>query len=213
MSPAPVVPEWHIVLSGFMQHAGDVNGTVVIWDEMRFLVPDAAVVAHHGWNANLADVAELIKKLSPDATKPRVNIYGYSWGGWSAVLLAYQLRRRGINVVHMVLCDAVYRHWYHLGWWRAFASWVRILVPDNVRRVTHFRQTQSSPKGHVVKAANPGRTQMDPVTWLSVDHMWMDRTPEFRLACLDAAKGIANEVPLNTAGLTVFNPGSRDEGG
>ena len=213
MPPMPIVSEWHILLSGFMQRASDVNGVVLIWDELRYIVPDHAVVKLHGWDCNLADIAELIKRTSPAGPKPLVNIYGYSWGGYSAVLLSRELQRRGVPVQRLVLCDAVYRHWYCLGWWRAFAPWARIMVPDNVRRVTHFRQTQSRPKGHPVKAVNPGRTKMDPAVLLPIDHMWMDDAAEFRAACIDAAKGIVDEsISSNAAGLTVFHPGPRDPG-
>lgn len=209
MPPTPIVSEWHICLSGFMQRAGDVNGVVLIWDELRSIAPYAAEVQMHGWDANLADIAELIDRLAPSDAKPLVNIYGYSWGGYSAVLLARELQRRGVNVQRMVLCDAVYRHWYRLGWWRAFAPWARIVVPDNVLRVTHFRQRKSRPFGHVVKAANPGKTKMDPVALLPFDHMFMCRAPQFRAACIDAAKGIVDEsISHNAAGLTVFNPWS-----
>lgn len=210
MPPMPIIAEWHILLSGFLQRAGDINGVVLIWDELRKLVPEAEVQLH-GWDANLPDLAELIARLSPSFTGPRVNLYGYSWGGQSAVLLARELRRRGVVVQHLVLSDAVYRHWYRLGWWRAFLPGVRIIVPDNVRRVTHFRQRQSRPKGHAVTAENPGRTMMDPVVWLPVDHMWMDDAAEFRAACVAAAKGLANAetVSSNHAGLAVFHPGAQ----
>lgn len=190
MPPLPTVAEWHIVLSGFLQRNGDVNGVVQIWDELRRATPCDAVVQLHKWNTDLRDLAEVIDRLKPDEG-PRINLYGYSWGGQSAVLLARHLHRRGIKVDHLVLSDAVYRHWYPLGWWRAFAPWYAIRVPENVRRVIHFRQKQSRPKGHALVADNPGLTTMDPVHWLRRDHCWMDDAPEFRRACLSAAKGCA----------------------
>lgn len=194
MPPMPTIAEWHILLSGFMQRQGDVNGMVHIWDELRRVVESPSVVVQlHSWNCNLADIAELIKKLTPLDAPPRINLYGYSWGGQSCVNLARELRRRGLQVDHMVLSDAVYRHWYPFGWWRAFAPWRSIRVPDNVRRVTHFRQQQSLPMGHRVIAENPGLTTIDPVTWLRVDHCWMDDASQFRAACLDAAKGFLSD--------------------
>ena len=193
MPPMPTIAEWHIVLSGFLQRAGDVNGVVLIWNELRRLVhgrPDA-VAQLHSWNANLVDLAELIARTRPSEEMPRVHIYGYSWGGQSAVNLARELGRRGVPVDRLVLSDAVYRHWYKLGWWRAFVPWLKIRVPDTVRRVTHFRQQQSLPMGHIVQAENPGLTTVDPVVLLRVDHKWMDDAAEFRCACLEAAKGSA----------------------
>lgn len=183
------VKEWHVVLSGFMQRQGDINGMVLIWQDLRRVVPSHAVLQLHSWNCNLPDLAELIARLAPDDARPRVNIYGYSWGGQSAIHLARQLNRRGLFVDHMVLSDAVYRHWYPLGWWRAFLPWLAIRVPDNVRRVTHFRQQRSSPCGHRLIAENTGKTVLDPVVFLPVEHCWMDDQPEFRAACVSAAKG------------------------
>lgn len=182
------VKEWHIVLSGFRQRQGDVNGMVLIWQDLKRAIPNHAVLQLHSWNCNVPDLAELIARLAPDDAQPRVNIYGYSWGGQSAVHLAHQLRRRGVGVAHMVLSDAVYRHWYPLGWWRAFVPWRSLRVPENVQRVTHFRQRESFPMGHTVVADNPGRTKLDPVQWLKTDHCWMDDAPQFRRACLAAAR-------------------------
>ena len=182
------VREWHIVLSGFMQRQGDVNGMVLIWQDLRRIVPPHAVLRLDSWNSNLPDLAELISRLAPEDVPPLVNIYGYSWGGQSAIHLARELRRRGVDVHHMVLCDAVYRHWYPLGWWRAFAPWRSLRVPENVLRVTQFRQKESFPMGHPITAENPGRTKLDPIAWLKVDHCWMDDAPAFRRACILAAR-------------------------
>lgn len=183
------VREWHIVLSGFLQRAGDINGMVLIWQDLRRIVPSHAVVQLQSWNSNIADLAELIARLTPDQEEPRVNVYGYSWGGMSAVHLARQLKRRGKVIDHMVLSDAVYRHWYPLGWWRAFAPWRAISVPTNVRRVTHFRQRESWPHGHKVVAENSGLTTLDDVVFLDLEHCWMDDAAAFRRACVDAARG------------------------
>lgn len=188
------IKEWHIVLSGFLQRAGDVNGMVLIWQDLRRVVPSHAVLQLHSWNCNLPDLAELISRLAPDDAAPRINVYGYSWGGQSAVLLARQLRRRGVSVNHLVLSDAVYRHWYPLGWWRAFAPWRSIRVPDNVRRVTHFRQRESWPRGHRLVADNPVLTELEPVQFLTAEHCWMDDRPEFRQACIAAARSLSESV-------------------
>jgi hypothetical protein len=183
------IKEWHIVLSGFLQRAGDLNGCVKIFlDLHRAIQSPAARVEIRPWTCDVSDMAEMIAKLHAVEDPPRICVYAYSWGGKTAELFARELQRRGLEIDQMVLCDAVYRHWYWLGQWRAFAPWSRIRIPGNVRHVTHFRQRRCHPKGHPVIAENPGRTIVKPVKMLEYDHMWMDDSAEFRHACLDAAK-------------------------
>lgn len=186
------IREWHIVISGFQQKSGTINGTVRIWDALRRITASRrdAVVEQHSWNADFADLAERIVKLQPMDGRPVVNIYGYSWGGMSAANFAAELRRRGVNVNHMVLSDAVYRHWYWLGWWRAFAPWRSIVIPDNVRQVTAFVQRQSWPRGHRITPANAKRTKMEKPVVLVFDHCWMDDASQFQAACVAAAKSV-----------------------
>jgi len=81
----------------------------------------------------------------------KVVIAGYSWGGYSATLLAKELAKHGQKVKQMVLCDAVYRHKYWLGNWRAMCPLSKIKIPANVEEVTWFRQQQNYPRGHKLK--------------------------------------------------------------
>lgn len=182
------IRDWHIVLSGFLQRAGDVNGCVKIFLELHHLIQSpTARVELRPWRCDVSDLAEMISKLQPSDAPPRVCIYGYSWGGQTAADLARELLRRGLFVDQMVLCDAVYRHSYTLGQWRAFAPWSRIRISRNVRYVTWFRQDRCHPKGHRVIADNPVLTKVKNVQVLQYDHMWMDDSAEFRHACLEAA--------------------------
>lgn len=185
------IREWHIVLMGFLQQQGAVNGMVRLWGELLATVGANRVsrVECRSWNCDASDLAELISKVQPSDCAPRICIYGYSWGGMTAARLCGELRRRGLKVDRLVLSDAVYRHWYPWGNWRAFAPWRSIRIPDNVRRVTIFRQSESLPSGHPISADNPGRTTLDPVHKLTVHHCWMDDQPEFHAACIKAAKG------------------------
>jgi len=184
--------EWHIVFSGFQQKSGTLNGTVQIWGDLMRIASrhQSARVELLRWDDNISNLAELISRLAPQDSMPIVNIYGYSWGGMTAANFARELRRRGMPVNHIVLSDAVYRHWYWLGQWRAFVSAWAIRIPDNVRKVTHFRQRQSMPMGHDVKADNPGKTLIGKPIWLKADHSWMDDASPFRSACRDAAEAV-----------------------
>ncbi len=185
------IREWHIVISGFQQKSGTLNGTVQIWGDLIRLVSSKsdARVELLTWYDDMANMAELISKTMPVDAMPIVNVYGYSWGGMSSANFARELRRRGVEVNHMVLSDAVYRHWYWLGQWRAFVSAWSIRIPDNVHRVTQFRQRESLPMGHEIKVDNPGRTKLGSINWLPVDHCWMDDHVQFRKACQEAARG------------------------
>ena len=187
-----VVREWHIVLMGFLQQQGSVNGMVQLWGELLDAVDHrpGTRVECRPWNCDVADLAEVILKTRPANAPPRICLYGYSWGGMTAAKLCYELRRRGLRVDRVVLCDAVYRHWYPLGWWRAFAPWRSIRIPDNVRRVTVFQQRESLPCGHPIRADNPFRTTVDAPRLLTTDHCWMDDHSEFHRACLQAALGV-----------------------
>lgn len=186
-----MIKTWLIMFSGFMQRAGQMNGTVRVWRELSRLSSPDCQVLRLPWNADVADLAELIARMNDgQKSQPRIVLMGYSWGGMTAVNLAWQLQRRGLDVDRMVLCDAVYRHWYPLGWWRAFAAWRSIRVPENVRHVAHARQWNSWPSGHRVVPCNPVKTEFEPAAWLNTDHSWADDSFWFLEHCSAAAHGV-----------------------
>lgn len=194
------IREWHVVISGFQQKSGTLNGIAQIWLQLVALMacrPEARVELLT-WKDDFGNLAETISRIAsttstnPDGIKPVINIYGYSWGGMSAVNFARELQDRGLDVNHMVLSDAVYRHWYWLGQWRAFAPWRSIMIPENVRQVTQFRQKRNWPRGHTIKADNPGKTKLGMVRWLNAKHCWMDDQAAFRQACWQAAQAVKN---------------------
>ena len=179
---------WHIVISGFLQHEGLPVGMVQLWRDLlqAHAGPDTCVELRE-WNADWAALAEFIGRYRGERP-PRIAIYGYSWGGMSAVLLARQLQRRGIKVQWMVLSDPIYRHWYPLGNWRALWPWSEIVVPTNVGNVESFRQRTSWPRAHRVVAADINKTHIDPpweTKW--ADHAHMDDLPEFQTRCKEVA--------------------------
>lgn len=184
------IHEWHIVVSGFRQRQGNLNGMDKIWDMAEIRAksrPDARAMIYP-WHCDVADIAGLImRKRDPD-TMPLVNLYGYSWGGMTCVNLSEELRDREIDVRTMVLSDAVYRHWHRGGQWRTFLP-MSIYIPDNVKQVIHFKQRENWPFGHTLVAKNPGMTDMAPMRWLTAKHQHMDDSPAFRLACQRAIEG------------------------
>jgi len=189
------IREWHIVISGFQQKSGNVNGTTKIWLDLIALTegkPDVRVELLT-WKDDVKNMAELIKKVSPELEPPIVCIYGYSWGGQTAMNFASALRERSIPVKHMVLSDAVYRaaRFLFLFWifqWRAFSKYVFLRVPTTVREVTWFRQHENFPRGHDLKADNPGLTNIHDAIELTTSHAWMDDHIDFRKACRDVCQ-------------------------
>lgn len=190
-SPSRAVYEWHIVFGGFLQTAdsGSVNGTLELWSKLHQKHSGArTVVEWHPWSVNTDALAEKVLQFR-NGVLPRVYVYAYSWGGTAAVRFARNLRKRGLFVSRMILSDAVYRHWYWLGQYRAAVSWSRLIVPDNVRFVDWFYQrnprfslrrlmtgtgTFFEPAGHQVEAENPAETRVCKGIELPQDHCHMD---------------------------------------
>lgn len=187
---------WDIVISGFLQSEGTDNGMVRLWRELRKHASPHRCVELRAWNDNWRDLAKLIASTwnTMGGKTPVVRIYGYSWGGYSATILARELAKRGVPVRAMVLSDAVYRHWYWLGNWRAFAPWKTIRIPSNVEQVFWFRQSRDLPMGHKVRARDPRATTVHPVNsptrTLSryIGHTQMDDLAAFHAKCLEVAK-------------------------
>jgi len=187
----PTIRTWHICISGWLQNEGLPVGMVSLWHDLHkaHAGPETCVTLRE-WRADWNALAELIWRMEGRAP-PRIAIYGYSWGGMSAVLLARQLERRGLGVQRMVLSDPIYRHWYPLGNWRALVSWSKIIVPANVERVDWFRQRRSLPRAHKLVAADPAKTHIS-TAWeaVGIDHAHMDDLIEFQRRCRQVAQEI-----------------------
>jgi len=139
---------WIYIIPGFLQNRGGDNGMVSLWKSLHMLYSNYATrveLAH--WNSDWRAHAECINRMSDDR-EAEIVIAGYSWGGYSSTLLAKELAKHGRKVPEMVLCDAVYRHRYWLGNWRAMWPLSRIKIPANVREVTWFHQKKNYPRGH-----------------------------------------------------------------
>ena len=139
---------WIYIIPGFLQNRGGDNGMVSLWKSLHMLYSNYATrveLAH--WSSDWRAHAECINRMSDDR-EAEIVIAGYSWGGYSSTLLARELAKHGRKVQQMVLCDAVYRHKYTLGNWRAMWPYSKIEIPANVREVTWFRQKRNYPRGH-----------------------------------------------------------------
>ncbi len=164
---------WLYVIPGFTQTRGTRTRLIDLWATMHAAKSsNTTTVQLQPWRSDWKSEAEFISRLSVE--HPRILVVAYSWGaGYGFIQLADQLARRGIEVAKAWLLDPVYRHPYLLGQWRAFMPRIPIVVPENVRRVTWWRQDQSWPMGHELRAESP-RTRIDEPRYVRVDHVHMD---------------------------------------
>ncbi len=203
MSYAPI-ERWHFVIPGLTQSEGKPDGWSLLWRELNHLSTDTCCVEFKTWHSRWSDIAEVVS-LFRGSSLPTVKVYGYSFGGYSAVLLARQLMRRGIPVHTLLLCDAVLRYPFVLGDWRSMAPGT-ITIPKNVRNVYSYRQTHPrfsfhrnggewtgwkrwpQPAGHDLVAECPIHTYMHEPLILDAEHVWMDDQPEVHAKAQQIAK-------------------------
>lgn len=163
------VYQWHVVISGYTQNYGSLNGSETLWgdiDDALCSKGPGVRVLYFPWNAPWREIAEMIKRNSVPSTE--VFIYAYSWGaGYGFVTLAQQLEDWGVSVRHAVLCDPVWRR----PGIPAFFQWVgtiasyfgreTIAVPTNVLEVSWCYQRNSKPDGDRPVAAKGSRTRIN----------------------------------------------------
>ena len=187
----PSIAVWHVVVAGFLQDRGQPNGMVRLWHDLHtaHAAPDTAVV-FAAWDADAHALAEQIWRLQ-NARPPTVCLYGYSWGGQTAVNLARALGDRDLRVRHLVLTDPVCRHRWPVGWWRAFYpafAVSRIAVPPNVDAVHWWRQRNSWPRAGDLTAEDPDQTLVHKARWAATaTHKYMDDLREFHATSLRLA--------------------------
>jgi hypothetical protein len=89
--------------------------------------------------------------LSPEEkAHARIILFGQSWGASAAVLLARDLRRKGIPVLLTVQVDSVAKAWQN-----------DAVIPDNVAEAVNFYQPHGIIHGRPkITAANPSRTEI-----------------------------------------------------
>jgi Lipase (class 3) len=80
----------------------------------------------------------------------RIVLFGHSWGAAAAVLLARDLRQKGVPVALTVQVDSVAKLWQNDS-----------VIPDNVEEAVNFYQTQGFVHGRrEITAANPAKTEI-----------------------------------------------------
>lgn len=186
-SDEATISDWVILEMGFLQKQGRMNGMVKLFLKVLATLqrdyPQARVEIHP-WGVEPDDRAEFILQAKKRNTKLRIVIIGFSYGGYTAKLIADRLKDRGIEVDLVIMLDAVYRHWYALGWWRAFWPWSTIRICDSVRRVIQYRQKNSLPRGHRIVAEDPRKTKIGEIRWVNATHIFVDDQQYIHDECL-----------------------------
>lgn len=193
----PEIIHVHECISGFTQTERRCHGVLKLSEYLHELGFNNHVsrVQLRPWNSDWSSVAENTWLLEQHhRARVVVNIYCYSWGGgWGAVRLARELKKRGIVVHFIVACDAVYRHPLLLMRWTSLLGrnypWSpRIRIPSNVTHVKPYHQKQNRPQGHQIV----GDADFSGCIWDSVEldrtHQFMDDAPEWHGACVGAAR-------------------------
>ena len=194
-TPPPNVQGWIIVIGGFTEHRGEATGTNQLWRKLRALSgPELCVYFCH-WNEDFSQLAAFIAENSErERGVPYIHVAGYSWGaGHGAIQLAKRLKKRGLCVGQMTLCDPVYRSKLTVTRWVAMTAWaLTITVPDNVRCVTVFAQENDRPQAFPVKHLG------DVVTpeILDATHTDIDEHEVYHTCVLGCARGLAHQLGL-----------------
>ena len=132
------------------------------------------------WRHDTPTLAVWISNTRPQCP---ISIIGYSYGGYTAVLLCRELRRMGLKVDHLYLIDAVARKRPKIGAIRSLLDriwWVE--VPNNVKQVVSWRQQFNKPSGHKI-VVNSRTTEFEQ-TFLYVPHSQMDDCREIHARIL-----------------------------
>ena len=172
-----------MLVNGWLQGARHKTGLGQITNELEALGEQATLL---GWREHPKRTAAEIKRTTQEGGDS-IYIVGFSYGGYSATTLCWELSAIGVRVEELILCDAVYRLWDRLASIRSLRNIWSIHVPTNVKRVTSWRQKVSKPSGHRVVV--DGRyTSLDSRSLL-VRHAQVDRAPEIKEHILAIAGG------------------------
>jgi hypothetical protein len=162
LRPDAAAPPSNIVIGfvgGFVGHNNPHHGPVQLAQRIRQTVPPGTYVRvfeNRRRKQACNDVLRLLDAnhdgvLSPEEkTRAHIVLFGQSWGASAAVLLARDLRRRGIPVLLTVQVDSVAKLWQNDS-----------VIPDNVSEAINFYQTEGFVHGRrQIAAADPAKTEI-----------------------------------------------------
>ncbi len=144
-------------LGGFIKHDNTAHSEVQLAARLRnSYPPDVYVETFESYHEERADKTVLALldanhdgKLSPEEkNNARIVIYGHSWGGSEAIILARDLNKRGVPVLLTIQIDSVTK--IHQN---------DAVIPANVAKAANFFQRNGHIHGQPeIRAADPKRT-------------------------------------------------------
>lgn len=146
-------------VGGFVNHDNQHHGPVQLAQRLRPAVPKNTYVRVFE-NRRRRQAFEVILRLldtnhdgilSPEEiAHARIILFGQSWGAAAAVLLARDLRHKGIPVLLTVQVDSVAKVWQN-----------DAVIPDNVAEAVNFYQPHGVIHGRSrITPADPAKTQI-----------------------------------------------------
>jgi hypothetical protein len=146
-------------VGGFVNHDDPRHGPVRLAQQIRKTVPKDTYVQvfenRHRKQAydtvvHLLDTNRDGVLSAEEKSRARIILFGHSWGGAAAVLLARDLRRQGVPVLLTVQVDSVPKSWQNDS-----------VIPDNVAAAVNFYQPHGILHGRPqITAADPAKTEI-----------------------------------------------------
>jgi len=146
-------------VGGFVSSDNQHHGPVLLAEKIRKISPQGTYVRVFENRRRKLAYHTIVHLLDSDHNgflsaqekdHARIVLFGHSWGAAAAVLLARDLRQKGIPVALTVQVDSVAKLWQNDS-----------VIPDNVEEAVNFYQTQGFVHGRrEITAANPGKTQI-----------------------------------------------------
>ena len=146
-------------VGGFVAHNNRHHGSVQFAERIRRALPQGTYVKVFENRRRKQAYAEILRLLDSDGdgvlsseekARARIILFGHSWGGAAAVLLARELRRQGVPVMLTVQIDSIAKMWQKDS-----------VIPDNVAAAVNFYQPHGILRGEPeITAADPAKTRI-----------------------------------------------------
>jgi hypothetical protein len=146
-------------VGGFVAHDNQHHGPVQFAAHLRAALPPGAYIKVFENRRRKQAYAAILRALDTDGdgvlsadekARAHIILFGHSWGGAAAVLLARELRRAGIPVMLTVQIDSIAKMWQHDS-----------VIPDNVAAAVNFYQPHGFLHGEPeITAADPTKTRI-----------------------------------------------------
>ncbi|MGA7219982.1 MAG: hypothetical protein WBX38_16825 [Candidatus Sulfotelmatobacter sp.] len=146
-------------VGGFVSHDNSHHGPVRLAQRIRTTVPKDTYIRVFENRRRKQAYDDILRRLdtnrdgflsAEEKARARIVLFGQSWGGSAAVLLARDLQRVGVPVLLTVQVDSVAKLWQNDS-----------VIPGNVAEAINFYQPHGFIHGQArITAADPAKTQI-----------------------------------------------------